>query len=98
MSLTARRSSGISPKASKVTGNGSEILGAGETAATAKPSVFFSCGAVGMFNETPDRPALLGEPVQAAKYWKMLCGGMPNCKPTGTACWSDYITLGQEAF
>jgi len=51
-----------------------------------------------MFNETPDRPALLGEPVQAAKYWKMLCGGMPNCKPTGTACWSDYITLGQEAF
>ena len=77
-------------------GNGVEIVGSGETVVTDETSA--SCGTVGVFNETPESACPFeGEPVQAAKDWKMLCGGMPNCRPTGIACIQHYITLGQEA-
>ncbi|AJP48660.1 hypothetical protein PG1C_09880 [Rugosibacter aromaticivorans] len=52
-----------------------------DTAGEPKPR-----GEVFSFNEAPESACPFeGEPVQAAKYWKMLCGGMPDCRPTGIA-------------
>jgi hypothetical protein len=48
------------------------------------------------FNRTPESACPFEwEPVQAAKYLKMLGGGMPDCRPTGIACGWHCITLGR---
>jgi len=61
----------------------------GDVAGTSKPR-----GDVISFNEAPESACPFeGEPVQAAKYLKILDGGMPICGPTGIACDSHCITL-----